>query len=103
MKQENNNVPLYKRLNSERTQGNWECTLNYIGVPLIRITHFNGSEDLQKDDANAEYTALAVNNLHLLAEALEAIINCAFTSTSNTVEIGKSELKAAKEALKAIS
>jgi len=54
-----------------RTQGEWRCTLNYIGVPLIRITHFNGSECLQIDEANAAYTALAVNNLHLLADFIE--------------------------------
>ena len=81
--------PLYQRLNEQRTNGNWSIspldgrivtypTNQSISAPIGVMTpcytkskHIFSETDIEKVKANAEYTALAVNNLHLLAEALE--------------------------------
>src|SRR5689334_3216611 len=79
--------PLYKVLNSERTQGNIEIdfttaftNLNKTNTSIYlladsRITNTAHGMNLEEAKANAQYTALAVNNLHHLAEALEYVIN----------------------------
>ena len=78
--------PLYQQLNEQRTQGDWRVFKRDGLFPSI-IMH--GSEDdyirsygrtgfcmnvggvESVIKANAQYTALAVNNLHHLAEALD--------------------------------
>lgn len=102
---ENNNVkPLYKLLNEKRLLGEWvaddKCIINKeydVKVP------FNyGIEST----ADIEYTALAVNNLASLAEALEEITiayeACAKLLTSYQNPTPPILLKA-KEALNKIS
>lgn len=68
----NQPLPLYKVLNKQRTQGNFEPVCNAIrrGMDEIGKYHFMGEKE---NKANAQYTALAVNELANLAEALEAI------------------------------
>lgn len=73
--------PLYQQLNEARTQGEWEYDFthrtnngspqdNYIYNPMFTVEFGDGA----KARANAQYTALAVNNLHHLAEALEKLL-----------------------------
>jgi hypothetical protein len=45
---------------------------NSIKIPTISYFEVN-TKSRQEKEANAEYVALAVNNLHILAEALEQI------------------------------
>lgn len=73
--------PLYKRLNEERTQGNWGndgCAIDSDQFEICVMS--TGAKDQDGNtikwaecEANAQYTALAVNHLHLLAEALETL------------------------------
>lgn len=83
--------PLYKRLNKERYNDNWvigkttnffypedvkEIRLSTNGSKVAIFNLIEGDENsIKKAKANAEYTALAVNNLHILAESLEEIID----------------------------
>ena len=93
--------PLYKRLNKKIEELRFiiASTPHEDRRKGVRFhVNVNAHEELSN-----EYKDLAVNNLNILAEALEAILNCAFTNSSNTVEIGKSELRKAKEALNKIS
>jgi hypothetical protein len=86
----NNNKPLYKVLNEERTQGEWMPGTNtaskewmqifcnkkvVLEVNTINKKGERKAGDFQKEDYNAKYTALAVNNLAHLAEALEGLMN----------------------------
>jgi len=83
-KPESNKLPLYKVLNEQRTQGTWVS--NDYSESNIFEPHFEVSSPENKrrvfdtpvveseDAANAQYTALAVNNLHILAEALEYLM-----------------------------
>lgn len=83
MNNETNTTPLYKVLNSERTQGNWEVnkweTKNGIGCHIQSNTIIDGKQgimsigglDYSRHKANAEYIVLAVTNLASIAEALE--------------------------------
>ena len=73
MKNNLKGLELVKELNSKRTQGEWVCQRNYIGVPSERVTHFDGTASNEQDAINAQYTALAVNTLHILAEALDNV------------------------------
>ena len=83
-----NNVPLYKVLNESRTQGNWATTesgakssLRIYATDHVQKTHvldcFSFASGIKEEEAeaNTAYTALAVNNLHLLAEALEEALD----------------------------
>ena len=76
MQTENTNqltgLELVQYLDSKRTQGEWINAGNYIGVPNIRITNFRGSECLtnEKDEINAQYTALSVNNFAKVVKLL---------------------------------
>lgn len=108
MKQENN-VPLYKRLNNERTQTNWETTSFKEGdFGLCMEDAGDGIAEGMKEK-DAEYTALAVNNLHLLAEAATELLRfeSAFRErTEDALQYPDNFSKAVddlKEALKAIS
>ena len=72
-------MKLYQQLNEQRTQGEWVDVLNPISAEYevvcshCDIAVFNGINS-SVDCTNAQYTALAVNNLHHLAEALEKLI-----------------------------
>ena len=80
--------PLYKVLNEDRTQGKWQVSkYPAIGYPNVIKSEFTsshialmglpteGEDNTVEAEANAQYTALAVNNLHHLAEALENILS----------------------------
>ena len=82
--------PLWQRLNEERTQGDWTPGTNKASKEWMQLfcnkkvilevntIHRNGQRqngDFDKEEANAQYTALAVNNLASLAEALDEAIN----------------------------
>lgn len=137
-------VPLYKDLKSRITPGEWQSADNHVegnnynhtilsnGTKVVAdvIRHnfkkFGKSKFKTKDKlnpcneakANAEYTALAVNNLHHIAEALENLDNAAICFTddhayylekgnfdkinSMLADLHNAHLKA-KEALKRIS
>lgn len=89
MEQENKK-PLYKVLNEQRTQYNWVSGRHIGGTTFkshiitephsIEVCKFYYQESEQKEcednqaQANAQYTALAVNNLHHLAEALQMAV-----------------------------
>lgn len=77
--------PLWKVLNEQRTQGEWQLSENEDNKELVtRVSnglitanfecdYFNSKHSKGETTANAQYTALAVNNLHILAEALEKL------------------------------
>lgn len=83
MNNETTNRPLYKVLNNCRTGGEWKHRSLNNGHEEIQTDTFNlaGSTIFEVNfenkeyEANAQYTVMAVNNLHLLAEALEWIEN----------------------------
>lgn len=110
-------MKLYQQLNEVRTQGEWEpVVMRYTSDPKEIITGVGielrpdykevvfdtilPDEDEQyaiehaRIKANAQYTALAVNNLHHLAEALENIA---------THSEDKEAVRLAKQALSRIS
>ena len=92
-------MKLYQQLNEQRTQGEWVDVLNPISAEYevvcshCDIAVFNGINS-SVDCTNAQYTALAVNNLHHLAEALENIA---------THSEDKEAVRLAKQALSRIS
>lgn len=95
MKQENKK-PLYKVLNEQRTQGDWKANGMQIESAGWNVATLNPyAPEISNFEANAQYTALAVNNLHHLAEALETLLE--FTDKR---QVG---YKKAKEALNRIS
>lgn len=98
MKHTTNTQPLYKVLNEQRTQGEWETPDNTIwsGQDEIGKFLYHGNS---ANKANAQYTALAVNNLHHLAEALEALTKWVIHNTDAT----PTALINAREALSRIS
>lgn len=81
--------PLYKVLNEQRLQNELFASANGIGIydadkkGTYRFLDYNsnGLDFMMVDtmptdvqiDATFEYTALAVNNLHILAEAIETV------------------------------
>lgn len=77
-------MKIYQQLNEQRTQGEWEINEEDNTVSKYRMYSTKDGanimwldpDDESKDNeqANAQYTALAVNNLHHLAEALEKLI-----------------------------
>jgi len=110
----NNNKPLYQLLNEQRTQGEWDCgygdtSKSYgifrtemldketMGNPICLVSPIEQIEDIDK--ANAQYIALAANNLAPLAEALNGMIVMYMESTS----ANPPALIKAQEALKRIS
>lgn len=97
--------------NAIYTQGNWkvnELSFHETAFEILTDTpseaNMNGNIAYIKQ-SNYGNKSEAENNANLIAaskdmyEALQKIIDCAFTNSSNTVEIGKLELKAAKAAL----
>lgn len=120
--------PLYQVLNEQRTQGEWileqPSSFNQISderaiiraeipsknlwerVAEFDLTSLTGRTNLLggSHKADAAYTALAVNNLHILAEALEIAKNYVehFISNGGIGECEK-DLATVKEALNKIS
>lgn len=100
--------PLWQRLNEERTQGDFTVgetaltatTSLWVGGTLIAkmadVPHEGGN-------ANAQYTALAVNNLESLAEALAGILNNTSSNDNDRIEVDIEFILKAKEALNKIS
>ena len=76
--------PLYQALNKQRTQGdlivNPEYNCGIIDSENRTVCDFTASFayankiPLQEAKANTQYTALAVNNLHHLVEAMEEFV-----------------------------
>lgn len=115
--------PLYKRLNKERTQGNYyienspkgtgrgfnlEIVTDKAVICQISAHSYNMSKGhhlhTKENKATAEYTALAVNNLSVLAQALEAFVKDIEGHPSHTAaEHYKPLMDKAKEALNKIS
>lgn len=108
MTQDNTKLPLYKVLNEKRTQVEFNAHLYNLSDHTIREgkkgrvlmevckQHTNDPEA----EANAQYTALCVNNLHHLAEALQGFVDYLDSDLSEAETI---LLNRAKEALKRIS
>ena len=75
---------LYKQLNEKITQG--DCISANDGKALLQKNHSRWDKIAEfEHEPTTQYAALAINNLHILAEALDAIIASAFTNSSNTV------------------
>ena len=117
-------LPLYKVLAEKITQGEWKLSQldDYSLItgkipshtdilcsnPIETIKMFDNLPDEETCKANAKYTALAVNNLHHLAEALENLIKQATETTKDLVafngaDILDAAIDKAKEALTRIS
>lgn len=78
MKTNETTKPLYQRLNEERTQGEWMLYDDrpngwVLNAGIKRVISVFDKDD--ENTANAQYTALAVNNLHHLAEAMQKFID----------------------------
>jgi len=136
----NNTKPLYKVLNEQRTQGIWTVGKNriedYPETYNLSRSYRKGhicidaptweqmaifyrheiNENDKETECNVSYTALAVNNLASLAEALEPFIKLADAVLADTLKTSESplygyndvvlyvkDLVAAKEALRKIS
>jgi len=112
-----NNVPLYKVLNENRTQGELEPCKDakhshvmgsYETGKIQPVLYIHLTSDKKTCKANAAYTALAVNNLHLLAEALNDLIKQATETTKDLcgfdgADVLDAAIDKAKEALNRIS
>ena len=113
MKKENAQ-PLYQILNANRTQGEFVSFKNplskngqYIvkSIPSEIYVHYVSSEETLDDNetkANSDYTALAVNNLANVADALQGLVKF-YDNENEPSERAKDLINKAKEALKAIS
>lgn len=101
--------PLYKVLNDGRQRGPWEkeyqqyendgshiCLIDDQGSWIADF----GNEGQSISETSAQYTALAVNNLHLLAEALQNFITDEEISGWG---YNPDHIRQAKKALSAIS
>lgn len=91
-------MKLYQQLNEARTQGEWETFeegatghFSVVARPspkdhgdIIFDAPTSWEASMRRWQANAQYTALAVNNLHHLAEALEND-NKTFTSLHESI------------------
>ena len=109
-------APLYKVLNEQRTQGkvftdkaenDSEIVLSY-GNGSIALASFYCHPIDEETKANAQYTALAVNNLNEIADCLDTLLTyCKWIPKEVFTEEGRQEfhleLKRAKEALSSIS
>lgn len=115
MKTNETTKPLYQRLNEERTQGEIKTEQSQMYQNVIQLLQgydtfgqicpLNGGNPTTKEQntANAQYTALSVNTLHHLAEALYQInCMCADAKSKDDINIGKIA-KLSKEALNRIS
>ena len=112
-----NTVPLYKRLNEIRTQGNW-ATIERGAKASLRLYANDDSQKVhvldcysfasgikeEEAEANTQYTAIAVNNLHQLAAFAEWAINEIETTPDELSDalLGMIKIKA-KQALSRIS
>jgi len=121
-------IPFWKLLNEKRTSGIYIVDDNLIvatdkpetypeyyndGIVIREMATKDNTTDenivahFEQSRLNAQYTALAVNNLASLAEALEKIVNEASNPDKEDAEgLAQSMdfiLNAAKSALKAIS
>lgn len=79
MQQETKKEPLYKVLNEQRTPGDWIVKNGYRNgqvLPNNQSYIYNNDTMVASiyKNKDAKYTALAVNNLSVLAEALEKCI-----------------------------
>lgn len=104
MKTSETTKPLYQRLNEERTQGEWMLYDDrpngwVLNAGIKRVISVFDKDD--ENTANAQYTALAVNNLHHLAEALVKM--CEWHEKQATWDKGDNGYYAAKKALNRIS
>jgi DUF438 domain-containing protein len=108
------NEPLYKVLNEERTQGEWDIIEEENTVSKYRMYSTkdganilwidSDEEEIEKEKANINYTALAVNNLNQLAKFAEWIVKEIETTPDELTDalLGLIKLKA-NEALNKIS
>jgi len=108
MNQQHTPQPLYKVLNEKITQGNWSTLNNGRDIysdtgDLIMECFGNYNITNEEDIVNAQYTALAVNNLANVADALAEMINISQQREKLHSPYEAASLKLAKEALKAIS
>lgn len=117
MKQTTITKPLYKVLNEERTQGELYIVETFPSLvfcntqmheaaqilPASPILIAQPTTDSCQQKTNAEYTALAVNNLHVLAEALENMIRAIEFDGEALPDIAQVAAEEAKEALSRIS
>lgn len=105
------NEPLYKVLNELRTKSEWESETSTKSIKLFAgdghggadlIAKFKNNNDQQ--ESNAQYAALAVNNLNQLAEFAEWVVKEIETTPDELTDalLGLIKLKA-KEALNKIS
>lgn len=124
----NQPLPLYKRLNEERTQGEWvhgwgngitgpttpnmnpfvskrKIDIVSLGKCTICCFPLPENESTKQMTANAQFTALAVNNLAALAEALEGVISrlATFTESNAWEQEDQDALDIAEAALARIS
>lgn len=109
------NKPLYQVINEQRTQGKWDMfpfSKNCLTIQsdkwrqdkrgnyICEIIQKRDAGDLNDEDKiNAQYIALAVNNLAEIAAILEDIAN---TKVESVLDAALMKVKA-KEALKKIS
>jgi len=127
MPQSNTPSPLWRELNEKRSGNKWYATsrnpntgewviqttdtsnnrTGYIADTSAKYIHADSFDDSKKiAEANAQYTALAVNNLASLAEALEGLLSSyrADFKTITGAELNDTEaVKKAKAALASIS
>ena len=109
--------PLYKVLNEKRTQCNWILDADTIGTGTEptdeTIADFKPEMDelmvWQRDfnemKAKQKYAALAVNNLSILAEALQGMVDefDSYAVPASKYPQVKATIEKAKEALNKIS
>lgn len=105
--------PLYKVLNQKRTQGKFYVVENYPSLIICMTPRHEAAGEVpgyaliiaqpttqeEHQQYNAKYTALAVNNLHILAEALDSLSKWVTMNTGGM----PIELIQAKQALSKIS
>lgn len=119
MKQPTNTQPLYKVLNEQRRLGKWKVNSEPHKIKVRSLCHVGTLPNVKGSNvtdhpllvvwgntqeecaANAHYTALAVNNLHHIAENLERLIDR--IEETNLQNDFPSAYKRAKEALARIS
>lgn len=109
-----NDLPLYKVLNEKRTCKEWVADNTQIttGFEPADETIFDGQpqgeypaaweRNINEAKANAQYTALCVNNLESVADALMAMVKI-FEKEYKEGTIGHRYICQAKEALALIS
>lgn len=110
MTQDNSKEPLYKVLKDKTTPGEWVIEDNGAVVSQdlrgLILCSFN---DRPEWTANKEYTVMAKNNLHHLAEALDEVLKeyeyaCKNMAALNGMQWSENSVSIkAKEALKRIS